>query len=77
MESAREKGSSRFPLFSCRKTEHRNTGLQNILAMAAQRTAEVTWENDLLNGRGTVRFGSGALPETSVTWAARTESPDG
>lgn len=45
--------------------------------MAAQRTAEVTWENDLLNGRGRVRFGSGAIPETSVTWAARTESPDG
>ncbi len=45
--------------------------------MAAKRTAEVIWENDLLNGRGTVRFGSGAIPATPVTWAARTESPDG
>jgi osmotically inducible protein OsmC len=45
--------------------------------MAAQRTAEVIWENDLLNGRGRVKFGSGAIPETSVSWAARTESPGG
>ena len=45
--------------------------------MAAQSTAEVTWENDLLNGRGKIRFGSGAIPETSVTWAARTEKQDG
>jgi osmotically inducible protein OsmC len=45
--------------------------------MAVQRTAEVTWENDLLNGRGKVRFGSGAIPEASVSWAARTEKPDG
>lgn len=45
--------------------------------MGAQRTAEVTWENDLLNGRGRVRFASGAIPETSVTWASRTEKPDG
>jgi lipoyl-dependent peroxiredoxin len=45
--------------------------------MAAQRRAEVTWENDLLNGNGKVRFGSGALPESAVTWAARTEQSDG
>jgi len=45
--------------------------------MVAKRTAEVTWENDLLRGRGRVRFGSGALPETDVTWASRTEQPGG
>ena len=45
--------------------------------MAAQRRAEVTWENDLLKGNGKVRFGSGALPESAVTWAARTEQSDG
>jgi lipoyl-dependent peroxiredoxin len=45
--------------------------------MATQRTAEVTWENDLLNGSGRVRFGSGAVPETGVSWASRTETPDG
>jgi len=45
--------------------------------MVAKRTAEVTWENDLLRGHGRVRFGTGALPETGVTWASRTEQPDG
>ena len=45
--------------------------------MAAQRTAEVTWEGDLLNGLGRVRFGSGAVSEASVSWASRTETPSG
>jgi len=45
--------------------------------MAAQRTAEATWENDLITGKGRVRFASGALPETAVTWASRTEAPGG
>jgi osmotically inducible protein OsmC len=45
--------------------------------MVAKRTAEVTWENDLVKGHGRVRFGSGALPETDVTWASRTEQPKG
>ena len=45
--------------------------------MVAKRRAEVTWENDLLRGKGKVRFGTGALPETGVTWASRTEQPDG
>ncbi len=45
--------------------------------MAAKRTAQVTWENGLIRGQGKIRFGTGALPETSVTWASRTEQPDG
>ena len=45
--------------------------------MAAQRTAEVTWENDLLSGSGRVRFGSGVIPETGVSWVSRTEAPAG
>jgi osmotically inducible protein OsmC len=45
--------------------------------MAAQRSAEVTWERDLLSGSGKVRFGSRALQETPVTWASRTEQPNG
>ena len=45
--------------------------------MVAKRTANVTWENDLLRGHGRIRFGTGALPETGVTWASRTEQPDG
>ena len=45
--------------------------------MVAKRRAEVTWEIDLIRGTGRLRFGTGALPETGVTWAARTEQPGG
>ena len=45
--------------------------------MAAMRTVEVVWEKDLLTGRGSVKMGSGALPEFPVTWASRTETPEG
>lgn len=45
--------------------------------MAAQSTAQVTWEGDLLNGNGKVRFESGAIPESAVTWASRTEAQAG
>jgi lipoyl-dependent peroxiredoxin len=45
--------------------------------MVAKRRAEVSWENDLVRGTGVVRFGSGAIPETKVTWASRTEEPGG
>ena len=45
--------------------------------MVAKRRAEVTWENDLIRGTGRIRFGTGALPETGVTWASRTEQPAG
>jgi len=45
--------------------------------MAAKRTAEAVWENDLLHGHGTVRGTSGALPSTGVSWSARTEAPNG
>ncbi len=46
--------------------------------MAATRHADVTWEGDLLSGGGVVTAGTSrtfsALP---VTWASRTESPQG
>ncbi len=45
--------------------------------MAATRAAEATWEHDLLHGRGSVRGESGALPELSLSWSARTELPGG
>ena len=45
--------------------------------MAAMRTVEVVWENDLLTGRGSVKMSSGALPDFPVTWASRTETPEG
>lgn len=42
----------------------------------AERTAETTWEGTLARGRGTARGATGAF-ELPVTWASRTESPDG
>ena len=40
----------------------------------AERTAEVTWEGDLMSGSGTIeRVGSGSLGPLGVSWAARTE----
>jgi osmotically inducible protein OsmC len=43
----------------------------------AERTAEVIWDGSLARGRGTVESGSGALTGLPVTWAARTETPEG
>ena len=44
----------------------------------AEREAEVVWEGDLAGGSGRiVRETSGALGELPVTWASRTETPDG
>jgi len=45
--------------------------------MPVQRKAEAIWNGDLLKGSGTVRIGTGALPEFPVSWAARTEEPGG
>jgi len=46
--------------------------------MAAERRADVVWEGNLLQGRGTiVKTGSGALGNLPITWGARTESSDG
>jgi lipoyl-dependent peroxiredoxin len=42
----------------------------------AVRQAEVVWDGTLAGGGGAVSSGSGAL-ELPVTWAARTEQPDG
>lgn len=46
--------------------------------MAAERTAQVTWNGDLMSGNGTIeRVGSGALGALGVSWAARTEEQSG
>jgi osmotically inducible protein OsmC len=46
--------------------------------MAATRRADVTWEGDLLSGGGVVTAGtSRAFNALPVTWASRTESPQG
>jgi osmotically inducible protein OsmC len=45
--------------------------------MVAKRRAEVTWENNLIRGKGKILFGTGSLPEVGVTWASRTQQPEG
>jgi len=46
--------------------------------MSAIRRAEVSWAGDLTSGSGTVSArSSGAFDSLPVSWAARTESPDG
>ncbi len=43
----------------------------------AIRTAQTTWEGPLASGTGTISMGSGAAGVLPVTWASRTERPDG
>ena len=43
----------------------------------ATREVEVHWEGPLARGTGTLTSGSGALDQLAVTWASRTERPDG
>lgn len=46
--------------------------------MAATRTATVTWNGNLATGSGTVSAGSSGLyTDLPVSWAARTEAPQG
>jgi osmotically inducible protein OsmC len=42
-----------------------------------ERSARVVWKGGLARGSGTVSAGSGAVDELAVTWASRTERPDG
>ena len=42
-----------------------------------ERRAEVVWEGSLTQGGGTVSAASGAVTDLPVTWASRTERPDG
>lgn len=46
--------------------------------MAAVRTATVTWNGDLATGSGSVTAGTtGLFQDLPVSWASRTEAPDG
>lgn len=46
--------------------------------MAAVRSAAVTWNGDLTSGTGTVSANSsGTFSDLPVSWASRTEEPDG
>lgn len=43
----------------------------------ATRKARVEWKGSLAGGAGTLSVSSGALGHLPVTWASRTEQPDG
>ncbi len=43
----------------------------------ATRKAEILWDGPLARGSGTLSSASGALAALPVTWAARTEQPEG
>jgi lipoyl-dependent peroxiredoxin len=46
--------------------------------MAAERSASVTWNGDLMSGSGRIdEVGSGAFGPLDVTWASRTEEASG
>jgi lipoyl-dependent peroxiredoxin len=46
--------------------------------VATDRRADVVWQGDLMNGSGTIeRVGSGAFGPLDVTWASRSEDPNG
>jgi lipoyl-dependent peroxiredoxin len=46
--------------------------------MATERKAEVVWLGDLMSGGGTVEsVTSGAIPPLEVSWASRSEEPNG
>lgn len=43
----------------------------------AERTASVLWDGSLARGVATLDAASGAFTQLPVTWAARTEAPEG
>jgi osmotically inducible protein OsmC len=46
--------------------------------MATERSANVVWQGDLMNGSGTIAEApSGAFGPLDVSWAARSEEPNG
>jgi lipoyl-dependent peroxiredoxin len=45
--------------------------------MAAMRSAEATWQRDLLHGEGRVKPSGGSWPEVGISWSARTEQLGG
>ena len=46
--------------------------------MATDRKAEVVWQGDLMSGGGTIeKVTSGAIPSLEVSWASRSEEPNG
>ena len=42
-----------------------------------ERQAHTLWEGPLIGGKGDTEFSSSGIGRFPVTWAARTESPEG
>jgi lipoyl-dependent peroxiredoxin len=46
--------------------------------MATERSAQVTWQGDLMSGNGEIQeVASGAFGPLQITWASRAEEPEG
>jgi osmotically inducible protein OsmC len=45
--------------------------------MATTRIARTAWEGELLKGKGTVTMASSGIGQFPVTWASRSEQPNG
>jgi len=45
--------------------------------LKAERRAEMLWNGNLVQGNGTIRVGSKVVEALPMTWASRTERPDG
>ncbi len=45
--------------------------------LKAQRRVEMIWNGTLARGQGKVKVGSGVVEALPMTWASRTEQPDG
>jgi osmotically inducible protein OsmC len=56
-------------------TEERTAGTTGKLL--AERRAEAVWAGTLFEGSGTVSVGGKAFAELPITWASRTEHPNG
>jgi lipoyl-dependent peroxiredoxin len=46
-------------------------------AMETTRSANATWEGDLLTGAGSVSGGTGLFSDLPTSWSSRTEAPQG
>ena len=78
MKSERHGGTLRIaPRCAHLSRDLASTRKEECTMPIAERTAEVIWDGSLAGGHGHSESGSGALTGLPVTWAARTETPEG
>src|SRR6185437_15371135 len=70
---SRSAGLHRAPAQERDRNQHDR---EDLMAIAVRR-AQIEWDGTLARGAGALSTGSGALDRMPVTWAARTEQPDG